>query len=252
MTTPPPVLEAVPLASLLQSGQAAVIPTDTVVGLAVRPEEACQIWTLKRRPADKPLILMGGDVDGLLGFAEERCHADARSLAERHWPGALTLVLPARGRVVDLLNPGGGSLGIRIPACGPTRELLRLVGPLATSSVRGRGGRHVSKRAATWTPTLAQAVRASEHGGELVRRRVLAGLTTGCCDAFRTVLMRDHPHRPLPSVHDSSPLGDQTSGGFAHAVSGASVHRWCWPSAAGVDLRDLNRGEAAGLMSKAG
>ena len=69
---------------------------------------------------------MGGDVDGLLGFVEERSHADARSLAGRFWPGALTLVLPARGRVVDLLNPGGGSLGIRIPACGPTRELLGL------------------------------------------------------------------------------------------------------------------------------
>ena len=139
MTMPPPVLEAASLASLLQSGRAAVIPTDTVVGLAVRPDDAGQIWTLKRRPADKPLILMGGDVDGLLGFVEERSHADARSLAGRFWPGALTLVLPARGRVVDLLNPGGGSLGIRIPACGPTRELLRLVGPLATSSANLSG-----------------------------------------------------------------------------------------------------------------
>ena len=127
MTPSPPVLDAVSLASLLRDGQAAVIPTDTVVGLAVRPEYSRQIWLLKRRPADKPLILMGGDVDGLLEGVEECCRVDARALAERFWPGALTLVLPARGPIVDLLNPGGSSLGIRIPACPRNAQRAQMI-----------------------------------------------------------------------------------------------------------------------------
>ncbi|RPF85207.1 MAG: Sua5/YciO/YrdC/YwlC family protein [Synechococcus sp. TMED20] len=158
MTPSPPVLDAVSLASLLQNGQAAAIPTDTVVGLAVRPEHSRQIWLLKRRPADKPLILMGGDVDVLLEGVEECCHVDARSLAERFWPGALTLVLPARGPIVDLLNPGGCSLGIRIPACPPTCALLKTVGPLATSSANlsGQPAAGSAKEAALMFPALPQ------------------------------------------------------------------------------------------------
>ena len=139
MRPTPPVLDAVSLAALLQDGQAAVIPTDTVAGLAVRPEYSHQIWLLKQRPADKPLILMGGDVESLLADVEESCLGDARLLAERFWPGPLTLVLPARGRIVDLLNPGGSSLGIRVPACPLTCALMRIVGPLATSSANLSG-----------------------------------------------------------------------------------------------------------------
>ena len=158
MTASPPVLNAVSLAPLLQEGQVAVIPTDTVAGLAVRPEDSHQIWSLKRRPADKPLILMGGDVDGLLRCVDATCHGDARLLAERFWPGALTLVLPARGPFVDLLNPGGSSLGVRIPACPPTCALLRIAGPLATSSANlsGQPAAASADEAAVMFPAVPQ------------------------------------------------------------------------------------------------
>ena len=127
------------LAVHLRDGGAAVIPTDTVVGLAVIPAMASRIWTLKRRPADKPLILMGASMDALLRHVLMDCHDDARTLAERYWPGALTLVLPADGELFGSLNPGGNSLGIRIPDCGMTLELLDCTGPLATSSANPSG-----------------------------------------------------------------------------------------------------------------
>jgi L-threonylcarbamoyladenylate synthase len=60
-------------------------------------------------------------------------------LADHHWPGALTLVLPARGAMVEQLNPGGGSLGLRVPACPQALELLRCSGPLATTSANRSG-----------------------------------------------------------------------------------------------------------------
>ena len=112
------------LATRLLQGEPAVIPTDTVVGLAAKPEHAHQLWHLKRRPADKPLILMAASAKPLLDAVEEHCHHDAWSLIDRHWPGALTLVLPAKGPLVELLNPGGKTLGLRIPACDLTLELL--------------------------------------------------------------------------------------------------------------------------------
>ena len=146
------------LATRLLQGEPAVIPTDTVVGLAAKPEHAQQLWQLKRRPADKPLILMAASAKPLLDAVEEHCHHDAWSLMDRHWPGALTLVLPAKGPLVELLNPGGNTLGLRIPACDLTLELLRFSGPLATSSANpaGQSPAGSAAQAAVFFPDVAQ------------------------------------------------------------------------------------------------
>ena len=154
----PLVLDTEHMASHLMGGGVAVIPTDTVVGLAVEPSQASSIWGLKRRPADKPLILMGNSTDSLLEQVLADCHHDAHSLADRFWPGALTLVLPARGEVQDALNPGGSSLGVRIPACQLTRQLLDRTGPLATSSANpsGDSAAMTAADAANYFPALPQ------------------------------------------------------------------------------------------------
>ena len=154
----PLVLDTEHMASHLIGGGVAVIPTDTVVGLAVEPSQASSIWGLKGRPADKPLILMGNSTDSLLEQVLADCHHDAHSLADRFWPGALTLVLPARGEVQDALNPGGSSLGVRIPACQLTRQLLDRTGPLATSSANpsGDSAAMTAAGAAHYFPALPQ------------------------------------------------------------------------------------------------
>ena len=142
---------------LLQGG-AAVIPTDTLPGLAIAPQQADDIWRLKRRPADKPLILMGASLEALLRHAQAPCRDDARRLAERHWPGALTLVVPAHGEVLEALNPGGTCLGLRIPSCDLSRDLLRRTGPLATSSANPSGDPAATtpEQAALYFPDLPQ------------------------------------------------------------------------------------------------
>ena len=123
----------------LRAGGAALLPTDTLPALASMPEQAAQIWRLKRRPQDKPLILMGADVDALLCHVAPAARADAKALAQLHWPGALTLVLPAFGPCAESLNPGVATLGLRIPACKPMLDLLRCSGPLATTSANLSG-----------------------------------------------------------------------------------------------------------------
>jgi L-threonylcarbamoyladenylate synthase len=144
MTVPPSfdqglVLEAADLAGSLAAGSAALFPTDTLPALACRPLNAPLLWTLKNRPADRPLILMGADPEELLAALTVPIRPQWREMALGHWPGALTLVLPAEGPIAQALHPGGRSLGLRVPACPSARALLRLTGPLATTSANASG-----------------------------------------------------------------------------------------------------------------
>ena len=123
------LLESRELAAHLRAGGAALFPTDTLPALASQPTSAHQLWDLKERPSHKPLILMGADAEALFGLLKTPVHPQWRALAAAHWPGALTLVLPASGVIAASLNPESNrhgpsnslepsnSLGLRIPAC---------------------------------------------------------------------------------------------------------------------------------------
>jgi Putative translation factor (SUA5) len=103
------------IARHLHGGGAALMPTDTLPALACSPPSAAQIWTLKQRPQDKPLILMAAEVSDLLDLTTDSARVDALPLVDRYWPGPLTLVLPAEGALTHHLNPGQDTLGMRIP-----------------------------------------------------------------------------------------------------------------------------------------
>ncbi len=131
------------LADHLAGGGAAVFPTDTLPALATQPLAAAQIWRLKQRPEGKPLILMGADPEPLFAALHQPLQPSWLEMAARCWPGAVTLVLPASGPIVEALQPSapkqGVSLGLRIPACAPALDLLRCTGPLATTSANRSG-----------------------------------------------------------------------------------------------------------------
>ncbi len=135
----PAALDAATLNHHMRAGEAALFPTDTLPALAARPETASQLWELKGRPSHKPVILMGAGLEELLEQLGLPVVPAWRELAEAQWPGGLTLVLPARGPLLEQLNPGGNSLGLRVPACPMALELLRLTGPLATTSANRSG-----------------------------------------------------------------------------------------------------------------
>ncbi len=127
------------LARCLAAGEAVLFPTDTLPALACRPAAAALLWRLKQRPADKPLILMGADLSQLIEVLAVPWQEAWLEQALSSWPGAVTLVLPITGDLTDHLHPGGTSLGLRVPACERARELLRLSGPLATTSANRSG-----------------------------------------------------------------------------------------------------------------
>ncbi len=127
------------LAKKIESGSAALFPTDTVPALGASPFYASQLWDIKKRPSNKPLILMGASSQEVLDFVAPYALDDAWDLAKKYWPGALTMVLPCRTEIIDNLNPGNSSLGLRVPANNLTRELLSKTGPLATTSANMSG-----------------------------------------------------------------------------------------------------------------
>ncbi len=136
MNTP---LAAAKLAQRLKQGEAAIFPTDTLPALASLPEHAGQLWALKQRPQHKPVILMAASGPELWRWLEVDPLPAWLELADRYWPGALTLVLPAASRLVEPLHPGGNSIGVRVPACEQALALLQLSGPLATTSANRSG-----------------------------------------------------------------------------------------------------------------
>ena len=134
-----PALPASELAARLVAGEAALFPTDTLPALAARPECAGLLWELKQRPSHKPVILMAATSTELLNCLEQPIEPAWQAMADRYWPGALTLVLPAQGRLLEQLNPSGTTLGLRLPASAAALALLRLSGPLATTSANRSG-----------------------------------------------------------------------------------------------------------------
>ena len=130
---------AIELATRLRAGEAALFPTDTLPALAARPEAAGLLWELKQRPLRKPVILMAATSAELLSCLGLAIDPAWQAMADRYWPGALTLVLPARGPLLAQLNPGGNSLGVRLPACPAALELMALSGPIATTSANRSG-----------------------------------------------------------------------------------------------------------------
>jgi len=133
------IFDALELSSILHKGSAAVLPTDTLPALAACPEYSSQLWNIKQRPAHKPFILMASSPKELFEFVLPIALEDAESMASRYWPGALTMILPASGSVVDALHPGEDNIGMRVPSCEVTIELLGKSGPLATTSANLSG-----------------------------------------------------------------------------------------------------------------
>jgi L-threonylcarbamoyladenylate synthase len=114
VTPPSGIREA---AHLLAAGELAGLPTETVYGLgaaALDPLACAKIFEAKERPLTDPLIVHLPDVGWLRKLA--RPNDRALRLAERFWPGPLTMVLPRRDIVPDIVTAGQGTVALRMSA----------------------------------------------------------------------------------------------------------------------------------------
>lgn len=131
------------LIAAARSGDSLIsFPTDTVPALAARPDRAGLIYAAKQRSETKPLILMAAKATDLWSYVNGNAMEQSiwQQIADRHWPGALTLVLPANENLPTAMNPTDPTtIGIRVPNHPIARHLLSLTGPLATTSVNRSG-----------------------------------------------------------------------------------------------------------------
>ncbi|MBW4647278.1 MAG: L-threonylcarbamoyladenylate synthase [Kastovskya adunca ATA6-11-RM4] len=124
------------------AGRVVSFPTDTVPALAVQPEQASLIFAAKQRSLDKPLILMGASPRELWSFASASPQELEiwQQVAERYWPGALTLVLPASDKVPPAMNPTEPTtIGLRVPNHRLAQMILSQTGAMATTSANRSG-----------------------------------------------------------------------------------------------------------------
>jgi len=124
-------------ARIIQAGGLVGFPTETVYGLGANgldPEAVARIFVAKGRPQDNPLILHIPQADWL-----ERCCQNipqiAGRLAERFWPGPLTMILPRRANVPDRTTGGLDTVGMRCPSHPLALALIRAADlPIAAPS----------------------------------------------------------------------------------------------------------------------
>lgn len=174
---------------LADSGLAA-FPTDTVYGLgalAFNEHAVSEIYTVKGRGEDKAIAILLADFEQIEQVAQGINNICAK-LAHRFWPGPLTIVLPRHPSISDAVTPYP-TVGVRIPDFAPTRELLRLTGPLAVSSANRSG--HAA-------PCTARGVEA-ELGGR-IPLILDGGVTPGGIPSTVVDCSQGQPHilRPGP------------------------------------------------------
>lgn len=131
-----------PAAEIIRKGGLVGVPTETVYGLAANglDEGAVQkIYDVKNRPETKPISLLVTGMTDVEKFCRD-IPASAYILAEKFWPGPLTLVLRRNENVPDIVTAGGDTVGVRCPDHDKTLQLIRLAGvPLAAPSANLSG-----------------------------------------------------------------------------------------------------------------
>jgi L-threonylcarbamoyladenylate synthase len=117
-----------------------VFPTDTVYGLAANAfstDAIEKLFQIKERERGKPIAVLLGSTEQLKKITSS-LNSEARDLAAKHWPGALTLVVPRHPNLPENLSPLP-TVGVRIPDHPAALALLKVAGPLAVTSANLSG-----------------------------------------------------------------------------------------------------------------
>lgn len=175
---------------ILRAGDLVAFPTDTVYGLGAlirMPESITQLFTTKERSKQKAIPVLLGDVADI-SLISVRIPTNARRLAERFWPGPLTLVVPRHPSLPEILSPSA-TIGVRMPDHPIALGLLRKAGPLAVTSANISG-----------QPSAATAEEVHEQLGGRISLIIDGGHTPGGnpstvvrCTQTELVILRPGP-----------------------------------------------------------
>lgn len=175
---------------VLRYGGLVAFPTDTVYGvgaLAFHREAVMRLYTVKGRSTDKAIaVLLGREAD--LAQVTSELTPAARRLAEKFWPGSITLVVPKNLTLPEAIS-STPTVGVRMPDHDFARQLLTLTGPMAVTSAN-RSGEPNAQTAADVMAQLAGRIELVLDGG-----RVPGGVpsTVVDCTAAEPLVLREGP-----------------------------------------------------------
>ena len=196
---------------LLRAGGIVAVPTDTVYGIAADmalPDAIERLFAAKGRPPEKAVAVLLADAAqadelGVLNPA-------ATVLAERFWPGGLTLVLPVRpeARLPRVLAGGAPTIGVRVPNHPTPRALAAVLGPLPTTSAN-RSGEADARDAHEILERLGDSLALVLDGGPI--RGGPASTVVDCTLEWPSILREG----AIPSASIAAAL---TEAGLPHAI----------------------------------
>lgn len=127
--------------SLIKDGKIGIMPTDTIygiVGSALIPDTVEQIYKLRKRATDKPMIILISGLNDLQYFTIKLTDKQKKFL-EKIWPNPVSVILPCESKKFNYLHRGKNSLAFRIPKDQWLISLLKKTGPLVAPSANFEG-----------------------------------------------------------------------------------------------------------------
>ncbi|MES3516225.1 MAG: L-threonylcarbamoyladenylate synthase [Natronomonas sp.] len=183
----------------IEDGGLAVYPTETVYGLGadgLDPAAVEAVFEAKQRDRSKPVSLAVASVEDISSYA--RLTDDALAFCEQFLPGPVTVVLPRRSVVPDVLVAGAERVGVRVPDHDIARRLIRGAGPLTATSAN-RSGQPSARQVDSIDETIRDRAAVVDGGetpggestvvdpgrGEIIRPGLLADEIEAWLDATR-------------------------------------------------------------------
>lgn len=171
-------------ASMIQLGKLVAIPTETVYGLGANALDETAVYGIfraKGRPADNPLIVHIADVRDMEKYAYPNDWA--YQLAERFWPGPLTMILPKKDSIPSVVSAGLDSVALRFPAHPIAQKIIRYSGcPIAAPSANVSG-----------KPSGTTAEHVLHDFGEKISGVIDGGSSACGLESTVVSLLGDHP-----------------------------------------------------------
>jgi L-threonylcarbamoyladenylate synthase len=156
----------------LKKGGIIIFPTDTAFGIGCRVDaerSVERLFKIRKRPKEKSVPLLVSSVNMAKNYS--KLSADVLKIAEKYWPGGLTLVVPAKtGRIPSLARGGGSSVGLRMPNHSTIIKIIRKVGVPIIGCSANFAGENTPYKVSDLNPELKKLVDLTLYGRTSLRQ----------------------------------------------------------------------------------
>jgi L-threonylcarbamoyladenylate synthase len=210
-------------AEILRAGGLVAFPTETVYGLgadASSEKAMARLYAVKGRPADHPVIVHLDSLERALAWTRD-VPREARLLAERFWPGPLTLILQRSDKAKDFVTGGQPSVGIRVPSHPVAQALLKEFGGGVAAPSANRFGRISPTSAAHVREDLGSDVDLVLEGGpsEVGIESTIVDLSGGTAVLLRPGGISQVDLQQIVALKEKSASSPRHSGGLERHYS---------------------------------